>query len=87
MDWLSYFHVVLAFLVYDVMWNLKSYLRIDTPPSIGVLPVIVQHVNFVSQKSRCLCPCMGNQSFCLGEFQFELLSQEHFQLVLDFFCL
>ena len=86
-DWFSFLRVVLAFLVYDVFWDLKSYLRIDAPPPLGLLPVVVQHLNFISKKPRFLCPCVGNQSFGLGEFQLELLSQEYFQLSLDFLCL
>ncbi len=86
MDGFSFFRVILTFLVYNVFWDSKSYVRIDTSPTFGMLLVIVQHMYLVSQKSRCLCPRMGNQSFSLREFQLELLSQEHFQLVLDFFC-
>src|SRR5437660_12133080 len=73
-DWLSFFRVVLTFLVYDVFRDLKSNLCIDTPPTIGMLPIILQYLYFVSQKSRFLRPCMGNQSFGLREFQLELLS-------------
>ena len=84
-DWSSFLRVVLTFLPYDVFGYLKSYLRIDTPPPFGLLPVVVQNLDFIAKKPRLLCPCVGDQSFRSGKVQFEVISQERFQFQLDFF--
>src|SRR6266699_96920 len=72
-DGLSFFCVILTLCSDNVFWHAKSYLSIDTSPTFGLPCVVMDSVNFVAEKSCRSCPCVGNQGFCLGEFQFEVI--------------
>src|SRR6266699_1667316 len=83
-DRFSLLCVILTFFLYTIFWYAKSNLSVATPPSVGLLRVILECLDFVAEKSRRLCPRMGNQGLCRRKFQLEFVTSEPFELLLDF---
>ena len=48
------------------------------------LRILLDGMDFIVEKPRCFCSCMGNQRFGLGKFELEFLLQEGSEAVLDF---
>jgi hypothetical protein len=49
------------------------------------LVVVVEAYDFVAEKTRGVCPRVGDQGFGLREFQFEMIAQEFFDGTFDLF--
>ena len=70
----------------DFFWDAQSNVSIVTSSvALIALRVLLDGMDFVVEKPRCLRLGMSNQGFGLGKFELEFLLQEGSQALLDFF--
>jgi len=82
--------VPFAFAHQDVTWHTQSDLSIDTSAfraTLGSCPlrIFVERADLIPQKVSRFAPRMGDERFGLGQFQFEFIVQERFDLLFDLF--
>ena len=84
--------VAAAFAHQYFAWHTQSDLSIDTAAfraTFGRCPlrIFVERGDLISKKVSSFAPRMGDERFGLGQFQFEFILQERFDLLFDLFGL
>ena len=72
-----------AFGLDDILRDAKSDLTVDASVAAGLLRVVVLDDDLVSEEPRGPGAGMSDQCFVLGQFQFEFVTQELGQALLD----
>ena len=75
-----------AFAFDDIRWHEEGNSPVHASPLLGVLGIVLLVHTMVVEEPRCFSAGVGDKRFLLGHFQFERISQELPQALLDFLC-
>src|SRR6266567_2817519 len=86
MNGLSRLLIVGTFTFDDIWWHEEANAPIGATALLDVFGIVLLVHNVIVQKSRFFAACVGDERLFLGHFQFEGVSQELSELLLDCLC-